>query len=346
MSWDLCAVEVDYDSQWMTPKDQLKKRRRHLKKRMKQIVDDVTKLHGNNMKLSASLAEDMERIEQEHGMKIVLNEAEATDIFIGAVGDMTATNTTMTMNFEVCDVKKALAAVWRICKAGNVVQFGPEDLLHHQSRDSATGNTVRPINAEWDDRHLGRRRPMFARDEFRDSVDTDSRVEVGDSLSDMVTTEEDDEHMVVVSDVAYLDPVTCHVCCAGGDFQDVTGLSGEEADDCGDQENATVEQSARQRDGEEVTRARESGDERALKRLVDPRQPSLKKVKEHEKAGARSACRQRARTSTIVRMLPRKEVSSSSVLIIVFQVTNSASNSRCWLAVSVPLEHVLQPQYR
>ena len=31
----------------------------------------------------------------------------------------------MEMKFQVCDVKKALGAVWRICDAGNVVQFGP-----------------------------------------------------------------------------------------------------------------------------------------------------------------------------------------------------------------------------
>ena len=30
------------------------------------------------------------------------------------------------MGFQVCDVRKALAAVWRICEAGNIVQFGPE----------------------------------------------------------------------------------------------------------------------------------------------------------------------------------------------------------------------------
>ena len=30
------------------------------------------------------------------------------------------------MTFQVAAVKKALASVWRICKAGNVVQFGEE----------------------------------------------------------------------------------------------------------------------------------------------------------------------------------------------------------------------------
>ena len=33
----------------------------------------------------------------------------------------------MGLGFQVCDVKKPLAAVWRICEKGNLVQFGPED---------------------------------------------------------------------------------------------------------------------------------------------------------------------------------------------------------------------------
>ena len=31
----------------------------------------------------------------------------------------------MEMQFQVCDVKKALGAVWRICDARNPLQFGP-----------------------------------------------------------------------------------------------------------------------------------------------------------------------------------------------------------------------------
>ena len=36
----------------------------------------------------------------------------------------TAEEKLMGMGFEVCDVKKALAAVWKICEKGNLVQFG------------------------------------------------------------------------------------------------------------------------------------------------------------------------------------------------------------------------------
>ena len=61
------------------------------------------------------------------GMTRVLNmhenafEIEVDDKFIGAVyGD----ESLMRMNFQVAGVKKALAAVSKLCKAGNLVQFG------------------------------------------------------------------------------------------------------------------------------------------------------------------------------------------------------------------------------
>ena len=47
---------------------------------------------------------------------------EITEKFIGAVG--VQEESLLNMNFQVAGVKKALAAVSRICKAGNVVQFG------------------------------------------------------------------------------------------------------------------------------------------------------------------------------------------------------------------------------
>ena len=33
----------------------------------------------------------------------------------------------MRLGFEVCDVRKPLAAVWRICEKGNIVQFGDSE---------------------------------------------------------------------------------------------------------------------------------------------------------------------------------------------------------------------------
>ena len=38
--------------------------------------------------------------------------------------DKSAEDKLMGMGFEVCDVKKALAAVWKSCEKGNLVQFG------------------------------------------------------------------------------------------------------------------------------------------------------------------------------------------------------------------------------
>ena len=47
-------------------------------------------------------------------------------MFIGAV-EAEGKNQKMAMNFQVCEVKKALAAVVKICRAGNLVQFGSEE---------------------------------------------------------------------------------------------------------------------------------------------------------------------------------------------------------------------------
>ena len=51
------------------------------------------------------------------------SEVEGGKVFIGAVEGK---EENMTMKFEVCDVKKALAAVWRIAAKGNRVCFGPD----------------------------------------------------------------------------------------------------------------------------------------------------------------------------------------------------------------------------
>ena len=49
---------------------------------------------------------------------------EVVETFTGAVG--VQEEGLLNMNFQVAGVKKALAAVSRICKAGNVVQFGED----------------------------------------------------------------------------------------------------------------------------------------------------------------------------------------------------------------------------
>ena len=61
--------------------------------------------------------------------------------FIGAVD---CGESTMGMTFQVAAVKKALAAVWRICRAGNVVQFGEKEedcFIKHKE----TGRKVRTM---------------------------------------------------------------------------------------------------------------------------------------------------------------------------------------------------------
>ena len=52
---------------------------------------------------------------------------------MGHYGEKTATfraggaEAVMSLGFQVSDVQKPLAAVWRIAEKGNVVQFGPND---------------------------------------------------------------------------------------------------------------------------------------------------------------------------------------------------------------------------
>ena len=70
------------------------------------------------------------KIEEEFKVVEMKREAivvEVRETFIGAVGIQE--ESVMNMQFQVAGVKKALAAVSRICKAGDVVQFGedPED---------------------------------------------------------------------------------------------------------------------------------------------------------------------------------------------------------------------------
>ena len=51
-------------------------------------------------------------------------EEEEGEVFVGSVD---ATSQFLGMTFQVAGVKKSLAAVSRICKAGNIVQFGEEE---------------------------------------------------------------------------------------------------------------------------------------------------------------------------------------------------------------------------
>ena len=57
---------------------------------------------------------------------VVGKDGEVKEVFIGAV-EAERKDETMAMNFQVCEVKKALAAVVKICRAGNLVQFVSEE---------------------------------------------------------------------------------------------------------------------------------------------------------------------------------------------------------------------------
>ena len=51
------------------------------------------------------------------------------EVFVGMLGEdnSAAKERQMVPDFQVCEVKKALAAVHKTCRAGNVVQFGEKD---------------------------------------------------------------------------------------------------------------------------------------------------------------------------------------------------------------------------
>ena len=70
------------------------------------------------------------RMADEKGMKMMRakraeQKREENEVFIGAVG--AKESEALAMNFQVVGVKKALAAVSKICKMGNIVQFGDEE---------------------------------------------------------------------------------------------------------------------------------------------------------------------------------------------------------------------------
>jgi hypothetical protein len=50
-------------------------------------------------------------------------------------------NAVMAMTFQVTEVRKVFAAVWRLAEKGNIVQFGPED-HHNFIKNIATGKKI------------------------------------------------------------------------------------------------------------------------------------------------------------------------------------------------------------
>ena len=102
--------ETDQSGEWQVQKGEKKKQKRAERAAVMKAVE----------KIEAQKKDENKKIEM---MKAVVgDEGEVKRICIGAVAEVA----TIEMNFQVCEVKKALAAVRRICKAGNVVQFGSE----------------------------------------------------------------------------------------------------------------------------------------------------------------------------------------------------------------------------
>ena len=56
----------------------------------------------------------------------------------------------MKLGFQISDVQKPLAAVWRIAEKGNLVQFGPKAEFHYECEDKGdcaygkVGGVLRP----------------------------------------------------------------------------------------------------------------------------------------------------------------------------------------------------------
>ena len=100
--------------------------------------------NGGRQGKPQEIEEELEEIrDKESNMKVIDMEpdvikVEVDETFIGAV---MKESQTMSMGFQVAGVKKALAAVSKICKAGNVVQFG-EDPADCFIKHKMTGKKV------------------------------------------------------------------------------------------------------------------------------------------------------------------------------------------------------------
>ena len=133
--WHLAAVEVERpkmdeqprleEEKWeMANRKKIEKKKRQAAKKVKFEMPGVT---GEEQMTRRAVGDWERRIEEAEVYRKRLEEScdrmrvEVKERFIGAVK---REDQTMGMTFQVAGVKKALAAVWRICKAGNIVQFG------------------------------------------------------------------------------------------------------------------------------------------------------------------------------------------------------------------------------
>ena len=128
--WEISAVEycenpAEDEGEWKVAKRKAKGRCR--KQDLKRKDDEV---HVQIEKRAKEIQKEIEEmLDDEYKLKVVDMEKNAVQIevdekFIGAVY---CEGSLMSMNFQVAKVKKASAAVSKICQAGNVVQFGEEE---------------------------------------------------------------------------------------------------------------------------------------------------------------------------------------------------------------------------
>ena len=79
----------------------------------------------------------------EPGLNVIGMEDQKIQIEVGAkfIGSVVTSDKVMSMVLQAAGVKKALAAVSKICKAGNIVQFG-DDPAECYIKNKSTGKNV------------------------------------------------------------------------------------------------------------------------------------------------------------------------------------------------------------
>jgi hypothetical protein len=118
--WNIAAVEVEEEEKtggWQLQKRELKKQNRMERAAVKEAAGKIEAERAEVKEAERAEVNEAERVVRKEAMMmkaVVGDEGEVKRMFIGAVEEVA----TIGMNFQVCEVKKALAAVRRICKAG------------------------------------------------------------------------------------------------------------------------------------------------------------------------------------------------------------------------------------
>ena len=119
--WNIAAVEVEEEEKtggWQLQKRELKKQNRMERAAVKEPAGKIEAERAEVKEAERAEVNEAERVVRKEAMMmkaVVGDEGDVKRMFIGAVEEVA----TIGMNFQVCEVKKALAAVRRICKAGS-----------------------------------------------------------------------------------------------------------------------------------------------------------------------------------------------------------------------------------